>query len=100
MRGTWKWLILEYMRQKNAFGRSEDEFVTKEELLRALGISRNTLNRTLSRMEFFNWVVGYPKKYSRNRFYCLGSRALSFLKRYPDFIHHKYFAGFQEAEVV
>lgn len=91
---------MEYMRQKNAFGRSEDEFVTKEELLRALGISRNTLNKTLSRMEFFNWVVGYPKKYSRNRFYCLGSRALSFLKSYPDFIHHKYFAGFQEAEVV
>jgi Mn-dependent DtxR family transcriptional regulator len=95
MKGTCMWIILEYMRKRNAFGRSEEEFVSRKELIEALGVKPNTLNKTLYRMKNNNWVVGYPKKHY-SRYYCLGSRALSFLRKHPDFIHHEYFAGFQE----
>jgi Mn-dependent DtxR family transcriptional regulator len=95
MKAVYMWVILEYMRQRNAFGRDEYEFVTRRELIEALKIKPNILSMTLYRMKNNNWVVGYPKKHY-SRYYCLGSRALSFLRKHPDFLNHEYFAGFQE----
>jgi len=95
MKATYMWVILEYMRRRNAFGQSREEFVSRKELIKALRIKPNTLNMVLYRMKSNNWVKGYPKKHY-SRYYCLGSRALSFLRKHPDFLNHKYFAGFQE----
>ena len=76
---AYKWRILQYMLSRN------DIWVARRDIQRHLNINKSTLSHTLKRMEADGWVVSDSNKRYK-RYYRLGSRAMSFLRKYGDFI--------------
>jgi DNA-binding Lrp family transcriptional regulator len=82
-----RWHILQYLLERGAF--DPLTAVPRRELLEVMGISKEWLSNEMRRLKAHGYIIGFPRKH--NTHYFLGSKAKSFLKRWPDFLNHPFY---------